>query len=93
MSQYRTILQQYWGYADFRPLQHDIISSIGSGKDTLGLMPTGGGKSLCMDHYPLPDGGGVIKEAFLHDLLVLSHATKKYNERDNRKNISRRWNI
>jgi len=46
MSQYRTILQQYWGYADFRPLQHDIISSIGSGKDTLGLMPTGGGKSI-----------------------------------------------
>lgn len=40
----------------------------------------GGGKSICMDHYPLPDGGGVIKEAFLHDVLVLSHATKNYNE-------------
>lgn len=39
----------------------------------------GGGKSICMDHYPLPDGGGVIKETFLHDVLVLSHATKEYN--------------
>lgn len=40
----------------------------------------GGGRSICMDHYPLPDGGGVIKETFLHDVLVLSHATKEYNE-------------
>lgn len=46
MPQYRAILQQYWGYSDFRPLQHDIVTSIGSGKDTLGLMPTGGGKSI-----------------------------------------------
>ena len=46
MPDYRAILQQYWGYADFRDLQYDIITSIGSGKDTLGLMPTGGGKSI-----------------------------------------------
>ena len=46
MPQYRSILQQYWGYDNFRPLQHDIIQSFGSGKDTLGLMPTGGGKSI-----------------------------------------------
>ena len=39
-----------------------------------------GGKSICMDNYPLPDGGGVIKENFLHDVLVLANATKKYNE-------------
>lgn len=39
----------------------------------------GGGRSICMDHYPLPDGGGVIKETFLHDVLVLSHATLEYN--------------
>lgn len=39
-----------------------------------------GGKSICMDNYPLPDGGGVIKENFLYDVMVLAHATKKYNE-------------
>lgn len=46
MEQFLSILKQYWGYEEFRPLQADIIKSITSGKDTLGLMPTGGGKSL-----------------------------------------------
>lgn len=46
MGVFHDILRKYWGYEDFRPLQLDIIESVASGKDTLGLMPTGGGKSL-----------------------------------------------
>ncbi len=47
MATHQEVLQQYWGYRQFRPLQEDIITSVLNGQDTLALMPTGGGKSLC----------------------------------------------
>ena len=43
---YRQILTKYWGFTSFKPLQEQIILSVAEGKDTLGLMPTGGGKSI-----------------------------------------------
>lgn len=46
MTDYKEILRKYWGYEEFRGIQEEIINSIGEGRDTLGLMPTGGGKSI-----------------------------------------------
>ncbi|HEX2395536.1 MAG TPA: ATP-dependent DNA helicase RecQ [Bacteroidales bacterium] len=46
INDYQTTLRKYWGYSSFRPLQEEIILSVLAGKDTLALMPTGGGKSL-----------------------------------------------
>ena len=57
---YRDILRQYWGYDDFRGIQREIIESIGSGRDTLGLMPTGGGKSITFQVPALASDGTCI---------------------------------
>lgn len=47
MKQTKDILKKYWGYDTFRPMQEEIIASVMDGKDTLALLPTGGGKSIC----------------------------------------------
>ncbi|MFV0289333.1 MAG: ATP-dependent DNA helicase RecQ [Mangrovibacterium sp.] len=57
MSKYTEILQKYWGYNSFRSLQEEIILSIAKGKDTLGLMPTGGGKSITFQVFSLSEPG------------------------------------
>ena len=57
MNKYQEILKQYWGYDSFRDLQEEIITSIGEGKDTLGLMPTGGGKSITFQVPALAQSG------------------------------------
>lgn len=62
-SSIQKILKKYWGYSSFRPLQEDIINSILSNKDTLALLPTGGGKSIC---YQVP---AMMKDGFC---LVIS---------------------
>ena len=45
------LLKKYWGYTQFRPHQEQIINCLLKGKDVMGVLPTGGGKSLC---YQLP---------------------------------------
>jgi len=57
LSEFTQILTKYWGYSAFRPLQEEIIQSVAQGRDTLGLMPTGGGKSVTYQVYSLSKPG------------------------------------
>jgi len=57
MQDIRNILIRYWGYSTFRPLQEEIIQSVLEGKDTLALLPTGGGKSICFQVPALAKDG------------------------------------
>jgi len=60
IANYQLLLKKYWGYDDFRGIQKEIITSIGAGKDTLGLMPTGGGKSITFQVPALAQDGVCI---------------------------------
>ena len=60
VDKFQEILRTYWGYPDFRGIQRDIIESIAQGEDTLGLMPTGGGKSITFQVPALAQKGVCI---------------------------------
>lgn len=57
MKDFHSILKTYWGYDAFRPLQEEVIQSVADGNDTLGLMPTGGGKSITFQVFSLATEG------------------------------------
>jgi ATP-dependent DNA helicase RecQ len=82
LSDIQKILKEFWGYEVFRPLQEDVINSILEGKDTLALMPTGGGKSLC---YQVP---ALAKEGLCLVISPLIALMKDQVENLRRKNIT-----
>jgi ATP-dependent DNA helicase RecQ len=70
MDLYHEILLKHWGYEQFRPLQEDIILSVAAGKDTLGLMPTGGGKSMTFQVFSLSTEGMCLVVTPLIALMI-----------------------
>lgn len=94
MSSAQQILQKYWGYNAFRPLQEDIIDNVLNGKDTLALLPTGGGKSVCYQVPALAKKGfclvisplvslmqDQVERLKAHDILATYiHAGMHYND-------------
>ncbi|WP_337637513.1 ATP-dependent DNA helicase RecQ, partial [Hallella sp.] len=78
-DKYLGILKKYWGYSEFRGIQREIIESIGAGKDTLGLMPTGGGKSITFQVPAIAQDGVCIVVTPLIALMKdqVSHLKQK----------------
>lgn len=78
-SKISEILTSYWGYSTFRPLQEDIILSVLEGKDTLALLPTGGGKSICFQVPALAKEGLCLVISPLIALMKdqVGHLTEK----------------